>query len=196
MPIQLLDPAIPSDLQAFISKELEADEEVIWSAQPKPVMFTGPTLGAFLFGIPWTLFALFWVAGAAGFKVPDFRNGFDLFPLFGIPFILIGFGMLSTPWWSYRSQLKTVYLITDRRAITIDGGRSLTIRSYFPSELRDIYRREHKDGTGDVIITRDAWRDSDGDRHMQELGFLRIPKARDVEKILRSFLADGAGIES
>lgn len=181
----MLDPNIPTDLQDLIARELDRDERVVWSAMPKPRYFAGHSAGAFLFAIPWTAFSIFWMAGAAGFKIPQFNQGFDFFPLFGVPFFLIGIGMLSSPLWAYRSQLKTVYLITDRRAITIDGGRTSTIRSYLPKDLKEIFRREHKDGTGDVIIKRDAWKDSDGDKHMQDLGFLRIQNAKSVETMLK-----------
>lgn len=182
----MLDPNTPPHLQELIERELERDEKIVWSALPKPRYFSGPAAGAFLFGIPWTAFSVFWVAGAAGFKIPQFNQAQDLFPLFGIPFILVGIGMLSAPLWAYQSQLSTVYLITNRRAITIDGGRTSTIRSYLPENLTDIFRREHKDGTGDVIITRTAWKDSDGDKQIQDLGFLRIPNAKSVETLLKS----------
>ena len=182
----MLDPNIPLDLQDLISRELDREERVVWSAMPKPRYFHGPAAGAFVFAIPWTAFSMFWMAGAAGFKIPQFNQGFDFFPLFGIPFFLIGIGMLTSPFWAYRNQLKTVYLITDRRAITIDGGRTSTIRSYLPENLKDIFRREHKDGTGDVIITRTAWKDSDGDKQMQDLGFLRIQDAKSVETMLKT----------
>lgn len=179
------DPNLPLALQDLISRELERDEKVVWSAMPKPRYLSGPTAGAFFFAIPWTAFSVFWMAGAAGFKIPQFNQGFDFFPLFGLPFFLIGLAMLTSPLWPYRNQLKTVYLITDRRAITIDGGRTSTIRSYYPENLNDIFRREHKDGTGDVIITRSAWKDSDGDKQMNDLGFLRIQNAKDVETMLK-----------
>jgi hypothetical protein len=182
---RMIDLAIPPRLQEIISRELDRDEKVVWSAMPKPRYFSGPALGAFLFAIPWTAFSVFWIAGAAGFKIPQFNKGEDLFPLFGIPFFLIGIGMLSAPFWAYRNSLKTVYVITNRRAITIDGGMSYTIRSYTPEKLTDTFRREHKDGTGDVIITRNTWKDSDGDKQMQELGFLRVPNAKSVESMLK-----------
>jgi hypothetical protein len=35
-------------------------------------------------------------------------------------------GMLSGPILAYRKALKTVYVITNRRAITFDGGRTVT----------------------------------------------------------------------
>ncbi len=189
----MIDPTIPSTLQDIISRELERDEKIVWSSMPKPRYFSGPAAGMFLFAIPWTAFSIFWMAGAAGFKIPQFNRGEDLFPLFGIPFFLIGLGMLSSPLWSYRNSLKTAYLITNRRAITIDGGMSYTIRSYPPHKLTDVFRREHKDGTGDVIITRNAWKDSDGDKQMQELGFLRIPNAKSVESMLRELAEQSVG---
>lgn len=103
------------------------------------------------------------MAGAAGFQIPRSDKGDDLFPLFGVPFLLIGTRMLPFPLWAYRNSLKTVYLITNRRAITIDGAWSYTTRSYTPEKLADVFRREHRDGTGDVVVSRNSWRDSDGD---------------------------------
>ncbi len=182
----MINSNIPLQLQGLIDRELERDEKIIWSAMPKPQYLAGPSASAFLFAIPWTAFSVFWMASAAGFKIPQFNQGQDLFFLFGLPFFLIGIGMLLSPLWAYRNQLKTVYLITDRRAITIDGGRTSTIRSYLPENLTDVFRREHRDGTGDVIITRTAWKDSEGDKQMQDLGFLRIPNAKSVETLLRT----------
>ncbi len=164
------DRIIPRRLQEKVDHELESGERIVWIDMPIPRFFTPAATGAFLFGIPWTAFAVFWMCGASGFKIPDFREGFDLFPLFGIPFVLIGFGMLSSPLWAYRKTFKTVYVITDRRAITFDGGWSTTIRSHPPEKLQEIYRKEKRDGSGDVIIACRAWRDSDG----EGLGFSRI----------------------
>ena len=155
---------------------------------PKPRFFSGSTVGMFFFAIPWTAFSVFWMAGASGFKIPQFNQGSDFFPLFGLPFFLIGIGMLSSPWWAYRKQLKTVFLITDRRVITIHGGRTSTVRSYLPENLKDIFRREHKDGTGDVIFSRTEWRDVDGDKHVHDHGFFRIQNAKSVETMLRAMV--------
>ncbi|OVE80721.1 hypothetical protein BVY04_05270 [bacterium M21] len=183
---------IPRALQEKVDRELESGERVQWIDMPIPRYFTPASIAAFLFAIPWTAFAIFWTCGASGFKLPDFKEGFDLFPLFGLPFILIGLGMLSTPFWTYRKALKTVYVITDKRAITFDGGRSITIRSYPPEKLQDIYRKEKRDGSGDVVIARRAWRDSDGDKQTEELGFLRIQNPKEVEDMLNQ-LAEPAG---
>lgn len=93
--------------------------------------------------------------------------------------------MLFSPLWAYRKAFKTVYVITNKRAITFDGGWSTTIRSYTPDQLKDIYRKEKRDGSGDVVISRRAWRDSDGDRQNEELGFLRIRNPKQIEQMLK-----------
>jgi len=87
---------IPKDLKQYIENELEAEEKIFWSEMPIKCFFTPKATGLFLFGIPWTAFALFWTAGAAfGTSQAEESGPFILFPLFGLPFILIGFGMLS-----------------------------------------------------------------------------------------------------
>lgn len=176
---------IPRPLLDKVENELERGESIKWIDMPIPRYFTPASMVTFLFAIPWTAFALFWMAGASGFSVPDFDEGFDLFPLFGVPFVLIGFVLFSTPIWTYRKAFKTVYVITDRRAITFDGGFSMTIRSYPPDKLGNVFRKEKKDGSGDVIITHKSWRDSDGDKHKEELGFLGVRNAKQVEQMLK-----------
>jgi len=159
-------------------RELEPGERIEWQEMPARHYFTGTSIGAFLFAIPWTAFAIFWMFGAS-------RSGSIAFTSFGIPFVLIGIGMLSSPFWTYRKSLNTIYVITDRRAITFDGGRTVTIRSYEPERLGNVFRKERNDGSGDVIISQKEWRDSEGDKQREELGFIRIKDAKRVERMLK-----------
>ncbi|MEO0843418.1 MAG: hypothetical protein AAFY21_07285 [Cyanobacteria bacterium J06641_2] len=185
---------IPNELRKKVHKELEAGETIRWVEQPVPRFFTASSIGSILFGIPWTSFALFWIWGALGFKLPDIREGIQsqhLFALFGLPFVLVGFGMLSSPIWVWLAARKTVYLITNQRAISIQGGLSTTIRSYSPSQLKDIYRKERADGSGDVVISVRLLKDSDGDKRSEEIGFMGVRNAQEVEKILKQ-LAENA----
>ena len=177
---------IPHDLREKVDRELDSGEHVTWLQMPVPRYFTPGSTAACLFGIPWTGFAIFWTTGAAwGSSKVENAGFFRAFPLFGVPFILIGFGMLLSPVWAYRKALRTVYVVTNRRAITFDGLRTTTVRSYPPERLKDVYRKERKDGTGDVIIARRAWRDSEGTSQSEELGFLRIRDPKTVEAMLR-----------
>ena len=188
----MFDQSIPHDLQEFIRRELHPGETIVWSGAPIHRFFTPPATASFLFGIPWTAFAIFWTVGAGiGTLFTGGLSWFSLFPLFGVPFILIGLGMLSAPLLAYRKSRRSAYVVTDKRAITFEGGKSMTIRSYPPEKLRHIYRTEKRDGSGDVIIKVRSWKDSDGDRQSEELGFLRVRDAREVERRLKD-LADKA----
>jgi len=178
---------VPGEMQDRVERELESGERVLWMEQPVPRFFSPGSTGAFLFGIPWTAFTVFGILSASDFKMPEFSNVGDVFiPLFIIPFLLVGLAMLSAPLWTYRSTRKTVYAITDRRALSIEGGlRSTTVRSYPPERLQEVYRTERRDGRGDVIIAARSWKDSDGDRRTEKLGFMNVRDAKTVEKMLR-----------
>jgi hypothetical protein len=106
--------------------------------------------------------------------------------LFGLPFVLVGLGMLCSPFIVYRKSFRTVYVLTDKRAITIDGGWSTTIRSYSPSQLQWVYRKERSNGSGNVIMARRAWPDSDGDRQAEDVGFIGIRNPKEVEQLVKT----------
>jgi hypothetical protein len=179
---------IPKKLRKKVDDELHSGESIKWIGQPVPRFFTASAIGSLLFGIPWTSFALFWMYGASGFRLPNLRTGLQpqhFFALFGLPFVLVGFGMLSSPLWTWQAARDTVYLVTDERVITIQGGKTTTIKSYLPEKLDGIYRNERNDGTGDVIIEIRRWKDSDGDQRQEEIGFIGIRNPREVENILK-----------
>lgn len=178
----MIDSSIPRDLRDLVEKELDQNEKVVWCGMPKPKFFTGPATGAFVFGIPWTAFMISMFI----LEIPQFAKEKDyiLFYIFFVPLIIVGIAMLYSPLWAFKKSLKTVYVITERRAITFDNGFSVTIRSYPPNKLTEIFRRERNDGTGDIIITRKAWWDSDERKQIEELGFLRIKDAKLVESKL------------
>jgi hypothetical protein len=185
--------AIPEELEAKVKRELEAGERIRWMGRPIPRSFTSATIILFLFAIPWTAFALCWEVATSWMawgSITQFKQGpvmlFSIiFPIFGLPFVLIGFGMLAAPLWARRYALKTVYVITDQRAITFVVGRTTTVKSYSPDQLQDVFRRERKDGTGDVIFSQRVWLDSGRDRHIRNLGFLNIQEAQRVEQMLK-----------
>ena len=180
---------LPSQLRTLIEGELNDGEKITWIGAPIPQRFAMRSIPTVLFGIPWTAFALFWMAGASGFQIPDFREASDLFPLFGIPFVLIGIGMLSSPFWMMRKARKTAYILTNARAIIFDGGFSTTIRSFAPERLTDLRRKQRSDGSGDLIFERKLSYDSDGDRQTSDHGFLAISDVKAVEDLVRQ-LAD------
>ena len=102
---------LPKHLQTRIQSELKPGEAVVWAEQPHARKYMRQGFWWWLFFIPWTAFALFWMAGAAGFQFPDFSHGQGLFALFGVPFVLIGLGGLGLPYWLHRNAVNIVYVI-------------------------------------------------------------------------------------
>jgi len=183
---------LPVSQREMIPKELDPDEQVLWWAQPKLSRFARQALPAFLFAIPWTAFAVFWMCGAAGFQVPDFSEGRHFFALFGLPFVLVGLAMLSSPLWMMRKARRTVYVVTQSRAILFEGGWGTTIRSFGPEKLTEMIRRENRDGSGDLLFEQRARTDSEGGRSTTEVGFLGIEGVRDIEKVLTIIAQQGS----
>lgn len=170
---------ITKNLKERVNRALEPGEHVEWLGKPIPRYFTRLARSVYVFGIPWTAFAIFWTIG----YVRQEGHGSAVLP--GLPFLLIGLGLLSTPIWCYRKALKTAYVITNKRALIIYEGWSSSTQSYYSDNLQDIYRKEQKDGTGDVIITCQALRDSWIARYSEPLGFLHIKNPKEIEKKLK-----------
>jgi hypothetical protein len=195
--------SLPDELDHRVRCELQTGESLVWTGQPLPRRFLRQSIPILLFGIFWTAFSVFWMAGASGmlFGAAGGAGGlggldvfFSCFPLFGVPFVLIGLGMLASPFWMYRRARLTCYALTDRRAIVWAAGwlGSTEVRSFKAPDLEKMARRDYADGSGDLIfqefvtVTRDS--DSDLRSVRTERGFLAIENVREVEELVRRTL--------
>jgi hypothetical protein len=178
---------LPESLRDLLDRELEKKEPIRWMGQPKPRFWGNrESVSQFLFSIPWTAFALFWTGVAATGVLSD--KEFDwrfqveyIFPLWGLPFILIGLFLMSAPLRHWNTLRKTLYVVTDRRAIVLVAKRSIEVKSYFGDDLDSLSRIERKDGTGSILF------------HGQSgIGFLSIRNCREVERMLRE-IAEQSG---
>jgi hypothetical protein len=176
---------LPERLQSAVNTELRSGERLHWMDRPVPRFFAAKSVVSFVFGIPWTAFALFWTAGAAGFRLPDFSEGlsfFHLFPLFGLPFIAVGIGMLLAPVFQRLGMERTVYLLTDRRAIMIEGVRTTKVRDIALRDIADTTRYERQDGRGDIQFLFGGSREEG--KKQGSPGFYDIPRVHEVERLL------------
>ncbi len=180
---------LPQTLRSQVESELQSGERILWMDQPLPGRLARSSLGLVLFGIPWTAFAIFWVAMATvGVSKSNAPGAFWLFPLFGVPFVLVGLGMLSSPYWMRRSALRCAYVLTDRRAIIFQAGwrESISVRSFEPAALRDLNRTQHSDGSGDLVFTEDWRRGSKGRQYRTKVGFIAVRDVKTVEQMVRA----------
>lgn len=178
---------LPPALDEKVRRELQPREHIVWLGRPMPRFFTLKSTPAFLMGLLWTGMSLFMASSAVVNKLPTLRlDGPPLIPLLGLLLVLPGLGMICAPLWAYLRGTRTVYVITDRRAITFDAGWRTAIRSYYPEELQSMVPDENGDGTGSVVFGERLVPESDGSRTQLEVGFLNIRGMARVTHLLRS----------
>jgi hypothetical protein len=191
---------LPADLERAVTDELAAGERIVWGVQPLARRFLLQTLPVVVFGVPWTAFSVFWTVMAAGGVASAGAAGWWawIFPLWGVPFVLVGLAMLSAPYGAWRGARRTLYLVTDRRALafTAKGRAAIEVRAFAPDALGALRRVQRPDGSGDLFFARDEWRDSDGDRRTADVGFTAVPDVRAAEEAVRHLAASvRAGVE-
>jgi hypothetical protein len=141
-----------------LNSELASGEKLLWSGHPDAGRACRGALPIFIFAIPWTAFAVFWVVMASwsiwhGSKPAGPAAGpIFIFPLFGLPFILVGLGLLSSPYFAYQKAKNTHYGVTNRRILVVTSGKTKTVQQYDYSTLSNLTRTEY--GTrGDLVWT-------------------------------------------
>ncbi len=167
---------LPTRVQSLLSAELDSGEHIVWRAQPLAHRRRRSSLPILLFALPWTAFSIFWVvmASAAG-----------VFALFGVPFVLVGLGMLSSPFLAARNARNSVYAITNRRVLIIAEsiglqGASLKVSSVLPTTIE---RVQHSDGSGNLIFERTPGYEKNP---AVEVGFFDIDDVAAAEKQIRA----------
>ena len=151
MPIQA-DP-----LETALQHELRHGERVLWQGRQldrlSPRMF-----GSWLFAIPWTGFALFWsfMAWIGAGQANDGSTGGQvaaiMFPLFGLPFVLIGCWMLATPFLARANAANMIFAVTDQRVLRLYRGSRLKVDSLEADRIGNLSRSEGADGSGTLTL--------------------------------------------
>ena len=172
-----------NDIKPIIIQEVSENEKVLWVGKPRPgaLMYAG--IGMVLFAIPWTAFAIFWICGASGFKWPTWNGPQSLFPLWGVPFVLVGIGMFSSPYWIKRSADRSGYIITNLRVVIFNWKfKSADVISYNANQLSKLQKKMKADGSGDIVFEEKA----EGSGRFKRIGFIGIDDVKSVEHIIRT----------
>jgi hypothetical protein len=148
-----------SDAQLRAQSELQSGESIYWTGTADPRRAALSALPASFFGIPFAGFALFWISTAyratstmSKSSHNAFTTGFSVFPLFGLPFLLIGLGVILAPLWAFLKGRSTVYAVTNQRVMIITGTNSRSVQSYTPADILGVEHRERPDGSGDIVL--------------------------------------------
>ena len=138
-----------------ISQQLSSGERLVWSGQPRSgIRFRGADALLIPFSIVWCGFAVFWeVMASTAAVVANGRAGATAFPLFGVPFVLIGlyfvFGRFI---FEARLRARTFYGVTNERVIIVSENFGRRIKSLNLRTLSDISLNERADGSGTITF--------------------------------------------
>lgn len=171
---------------------LEDGETVRWQGQPDPATdWSELRPQKVLFGLVFAGFAIFWIAMALG-QVPGSSFMGIVFPLFGLPFLVIGLreAGLGVLWAAYRRR-HTWYSLTNRRAfIATDlfGRRDLEAYPIGPATVLDL-----QDGkqTGHIWFATDFVKTQRGSKR-RRIGFTHLNDSRAVYDLMRQMQRDTA----
>jgi hypothetical protein len=191
----MFDNSIPRPLKDFAAREFSG-EKLVWAAQPDVRIAFWLSFGIWLFAIPWTAFSLFWISIPAA-ALYEAYTGIDIrapkgaptvamwaFALWGVPFVLIGFGMLLAPFWALRKGVTTLYALTNKRIAILSGSGTISVVSIRPEDIMSLSRKEGPDGRGTLILHQGFMRDSDGDRQEKTTEFGVINDVRRIEQLV------------
>jgi hypothetical protein len=165
--------------------ELRRGEKVIWADRPGPGARARSRIAHGLFGMVFFSFAIFWIGEAWQPDAPIF------FPLFGLPFVLVGLGIMLSPlwaWWEAKNWL--IYVLTDQRIMIIRLFPRHKVETFGPDDITKMERTTSPDGSGNLIFHEEITRNSKGGVSKKPRGFYGIQDVRNVENAVRK-LAEG-----
>ena len=166
----------------------DTGETLLWEGRPLPR--SGFSLGIFglaVFGTPFFLAGLAMSGGSLlwmfGIEVGKLQFGEGIFMFFfGLPFLLIGAGIIFGPWYAMRhAHRKVRYALTDKRAYIATSWWGRKIETYPITADNPVSLEDDKTVYFQILTGRD----SDGDRTTEEKGFENIADAKEVYHLIR-----------
>jgi hypothetical protein len=142
------------DAQMTIQQELDPGERLLWAGMPKQgTIFRGSDVFMIPFSLLWGGFAIFWETMAL--QIPSEEPGAIgfVFPLFGIPFVLIGLYMIiGRFFYDAKKRAKTFYGLTDQRALIVSDLFSKSVKSLNLKTMSDVSLSEKPNGHGTIVF--------------------------------------------
>ena len=102
--------------------------------------------------------------------------------LWGVPFVLVGLWLLTSPLWEYWRARRTIYVVSNQRLLILNGLLRPSRRSFAPTDIGSVEVVTGHDGVGSIIFSRERESDGEGGWNVKKIGFKAIPHVREVEE--------------
>ena len=187
-------------LRNEVTPQLHPGEKLLWVGKPMPLraMLAGGNLFGAVAGVLMVGFMLF-AFNSFSFNFSMARGSSStvstLFNLFPLIFVAVALFSVGRPVYDFLMAGRTVYALTDQRALIIkpvlSGGRK--VESY--TETEGIERHDIADGKGDLVFQREMSIYYSNRRRRvrsRKIGFFGILNVQQVEAMLLRTFDEGA----
>lgn len=176
--------ALPLHLQHRLKAELADGESLIWAGQPNATRMMKHAFKSWFILVPWTAMFVFLLYKTVTPAVSPWSGSRGWPIVIILTCLLGGIVNLFSPWMARSLARSTIYAITNRRALTIAGIRSITVQSFLPADLAGMTKVLGAGGSGDLVLRIEHYRDGDGDERTREQGFLSVDDVLHVKRLL------------
>ena len=173
---------IPENLRELVSIQLMDDETIQWIDQPIPYYFrpgSAVTFGFGIFIVVSCFVFLYTIIFAPG---PEHAFVRIIAFVIGVLVLLYGLLLISVPLLARRQMERTVYVVTNFRAIIVRRtSATYMMRSCYPKDFLNMFCKQKNNGTGDLYFPArklGCIKDPKG-------GFMNIRNVREVERMLQ-----------
>ena len=173
------------DLKFEVKHYLDTNEDVLWCDKPvKKLVFTSADIFTTLFGVVWLSFSVFWIVSAY-FAIEASDGSFKLFPLFGVPFVLVGLYLLFFRHFvSLIKRKNMVYALTNKRAMIVHTGKRKYVQEYRYENISNIQMKCDDNDVGSIFFLTGEIRYNNGRSYSSTSGIFGIKDTKKVYKIL------------
>jgi len=132
-----------------IQPEIRPDEKLLWTGHPaRKVMLQASDARHIPFSIAWCGFAILWEVAVLSAESP-----FNIFAVFGVPFVLAGLYMVFGRFFvDAHRRRNTYYGLTDKRVIIVSENINRSVKSIDLNVLNEYSLKEKKDGSGTIMF--------------------------------------------
>lgn len=168
---------------------LDSDEKLLWDGEPAAgIRVRGGDIAQSVFGLFFGGFAIFWVTMASsmmsGSSFGDDMGFFRFFPLFGVPFIIVGaYMVIGQYFWKAFVRSRTRYALTTKRAFIAKSAWGRSLKSFSISADTQLEYEPGQEAT--IWFAKEERRGSKGRRYTVKKGFEYIPDGDRVYRLMR-----------
>lgn len=194
--MKLSDTNLSVQDREWVERELPPGEELLLVCKPATTLWKPGYAYRMFFATLWNGF-LYGILGCLIITHITLEEIIEkpailLFFLGLLPFYVIGIGLIISPWWERENDRRTVYVLTNRRAIVLRPSmlrRRPTCRFFLLAHNLIKEVREYGKGRGDIVMDYDEHHGRNGTTLMPK-GFLHVDNVRELEYRIHQFLPD------